>query len=140
MLETPSAGGSLLAVPGASRPAPSQQQFQIRPSPAVTWDDRRVRPSINFRNAGARFAVVAGTWTFPPRTGPRRPLFLFPQLPDVGQRRVQASQKLLEGQRDVSSIGGWRLSWPRPAAVLRVAPVAGCSITNPKVLRNEYRR
>jgi hypothetical protein len=55
-------------------------------------------------------------------------------------RRVQASQKLLEGQRDVSSIGGWRLSWTRPAAVLRVAPVAGCSITNPKVLRNEYRR
>jgi hypothetical protein len=81
MLETPSAGGSLLAVPGASRPAPSQQQFQIRPSPAVTWDDRRVRPSINFRNAGARFAVVAGaSWTFPPQNSGWRAFIAAPAV------------------------------------------------------------
>jgi len=50
-------------------------------SPTVTWDDRRVRPSINFRNAGARFAVVAGaSWTFPPQNSGWRAFIAAPAV------------------------------------------------------------
>jgi hypothetical protein len=76
------------------------------------------------------------------RSSLRRPFFSVSQMPgDVAVHAQSGARKNCRNVDAAPSVAGGRLlSWPRPAAVLRVAPVAGCSITNPKVLRNEYRR